>query len=115
MEGRAVQRYVRMSPKKVRQVVDLVRGKGVLDAYACLDFVPKAACVPVKKAIKSAVANVKVIAGTTPLKEESLVVKEARVDAGASLKRYRARAMGRAGMIKKRTSRITIVVGEQEE
>ncbi len=115
MEGRAVQRYVRISPKKVRQVADLIRGKGVQEAYACLDFLPKAACVPLKKAVKSAVANVQTAAGTAPLKEENLFVKEAKVDGGPTLKRYRARAMGRATMIRKRTSHITIVVAQQEE
>lgn len=115
MEGRAVQKYVRISPKKVRQVIDLVRRRGVPEAYAFLDFLPKAASLPVKKAIKSAVANVQTTAGTTSLKEETLFIKEARVDAGPTLRRYRARAMGRATMIRKRTSSIIIVVAEKEE
>ncbi len=114
MEGKAVQKYVRTSPKKVRQIVDLIRGKGVQEAYACLDFLPKAACVPVKKAVRSAVANVRVAAGTTPVKEETLYVKEVKVDGGPTLRRYRARAMGRATVIRKRTSHITVVVAQQE-
>ncbi len=109
MEGKAVAKYVRMSPRKVRLVVDLVRGKTVDEALAILRFVPRRAADPVSKALRSAIANA---VHNFELDEDSLVVAEAFVDAGPTLKRWRPRARGMASPILKRTSHITIVVRE---
>jgi len=103
-----------MSPRKVRQVVDLIRGKGVDESMQTLQFVKRAATEPVEKTLRSAVAN---IFNNTQeggnLETSDLYIKEAFVDEGPTMKRFRARAMGRATMVRKRTSHITIVVGER--
>lgn len=102
-----------MSPRKIRQVVDLIRGKGVDESIQTLHFVGRAATVPVEKTLRSAVANVFNSEEGSKLDSADLYVKEAFVDEGPTMKRFRARAMGRATMIRKRTSHITIVVGER--
>jgi large subunit ribosomal protein L22 len=110
MEARAVAKYIRMSPQKVRLVVDLVRGKKVQEAVNVLLFTRKYAAGIVAKVLKSAVAN----ASQNPnIDENTLYVKEIFVDQGPSLKRWRARAQGRAAGIKKRMSHITVVVDEK--
>ncbi|MFO7568475.1 MAG: 50S ribosomal protein L22 [Smithellaceae bacterium] len=110
MEAKAVAKYIRMSPQKVRLVVDLVRGKKVEEASHILLFTRKYAASAVAKVLKSAVAN----ASQNPnIDENTLYVKEIFVDQGPSLKRWRARAQGRAAGIKKRTSHITVVVDER--
>lgn len=113
MEARAISKYVRMSPYKVRLVVDLIRGKDVEEALNILHFTPKAASVPVEKTVRSAVYNAINLHGDEKLKVEDLYIKEAYVDEGPMLKRYRPRARGRVGRIRKRTSHITIVVAER--
>jgi large subunit ribosomal protein L22 len=110
MEAKAVAKYVRMSPQKVRLVVDLVRGKGVQEAKQILSFTRKYAAEPVSKAIESAVANAK---QNPNIDERLLYVREIFVDQGPSLKRWRARAQGRAFSIKKRMSHITVVLDEK--
>lgn len=112
MEARAVAKWVRMSPRKVRRVIDLIRGKGVDEALNILHFTPKAAAGPVEKVLRSAVANMLNIEGSSKVEPENLVIKEARVDQGFTLKRYRAASMGRATRIRKRTCHITLVVAE---
>lgn len=112
MEARASARYVRMSPRKVRQVVDLIRGRNVEESINALHFLNRAARVPVEKTLRSAVANLFNTKEGADLEPSDLYVKEAYVDEGPTLKRYMARAMGRATMIRRRTSHITIVVGE---
>lgn len=116
MTARAIARYVRMSPRKVRLVVDQIRGTSVNDAYAILQFSPKAAAEPVSKTLRSAVANAQNKAedqgGVLDL--DDLVVKAAYVDEGPTLRRYRAAAMGRAAPIRKRTSHITVVVDTKD-
>jgi len=115
MEARAVAKYVRMSPRKVRRVADLIRGKDVEEALNILHFIPKAASVPIEKTLRSAVSNmINNEEETVKINPEDLFVKEIRVDQGVTLKRWRPRAMGRATMIRKRTSHITIVVAEKE-
>jgi large subunit ribosomal protein L22 len=110
MEAKAVAKYIRMSPQKVRLVVDLVRGKKVQEAKNILLYTRKYAAGIVAKVLKSAVAN----ASQNPnIDENILYVKEIHVDQGPSLKRWRARAQGRAAGIKKRTSHITVVVDER--
>lgn len=113
MEGtRAVAKFVRIAPRKVRRVVDLVRGKYVDEALAILRFLPSRAAKPVSKVIQSAAANAENNDGMNP---ELLKVSAAMVDQGPSLKRIKPRAMGRAYRILKRSSHITVYVQEGPE
>jgi large subunit ribosomal protein L22 len=100
-------RFVRIAPMKARRVVDMVRGLGVDDALALLQFAPQAAATTVYKVLESAVANAE---GTESLDRAALVVSRAMVDEGPTMKRWRPRAQGRASRINKRTSHITLVV-----
>ena len=100
-------RFVRIAPMKARRVVDMVRGQGVDDALALLQFAPQAASETVYKILESAVANAE---GTESLDRNTLVVSKAMVDEGPTMKRWRPRAQGRASRINKRTSHITLVV-----
>jgi len=111
MESKATARFVRMSPRKVRLVVDVIRGKKIEDAMAALDFTKKAAVNPVRKVLKSAIANAENNHKVDGV--EAMKVTKAFVDGGPSLKRWRPRAMGRAAKILKRTSHITIVLSDQ--
>jgi len=111
VEAKASARYVRQSPQKVRLVVDLIRGKPVEEARAILKFTPHRASEPVGKVLESASANA---VNNYDMLEDQLFVKAAFVDEGPSLKRVMPRARGRADMIKKRTSHITIIVGEKD-
>ncbi len=110
-EVRAVIKYVRMSPRKVRLVIDQVRGLAVDDALAILKFTPKAAAKPVAKVIKSAMANAEENFG---LSREDLYVSQIFADVGPTHKRWKAGARGRAKPILKRTSHITVVLEEME-
>ncbi len=116
MEAKAIARYVRMSPRKVRLVVDQIRGKSVNEAYAILQFSKKAASEPVSKTLRSAVANAQYRAqdGGGFVDADDLVVRAAYVDEGPTLRRWRAAAMGRAAPLRKRTSHITVVVDSEE-
>jgi large subunit ribosomal protein L22 len=105
-------RYVRMTPRKVRRVVDLIRGLPAEQAQAVLRFAPQAASEPVGKVLDSAIANAE---NNAQLPVESLVVSEAYVDEGPTLKRFQPRAQGRAYRINKRTSHITVVVESRPE
>ena len=111
MEAKAVARYVRVSPRKARLVVDLIRGKQVDDARAILKFSPRAAAEVVEKVLNSAIANAE---RNLHVKAEDLFVGETFVDEGPTLKRIQPRAMGRAFRINKRTSHITVVVRQRE-
>ncbi|PKQ15871.1 MAG: 50S ribosomal protein L22 [Actinobacteria bacterium HGW-Actinobacteria-7] len=112
MEARAVARYQRVSPRKARLVVDLIRGKSVDEALTILKFSPRAAAEIVEKTLNSAVANA---VHNLHLKADDLVVGATFVDEGPTLKRIQPRAMGRAFRINKRTSHITVVVTSREE
>jgi len=112
MQVKAVAKYVRISPRKVRQVVDLIRGKGVGEAFAILKFTPNLSATAVEKVLKSAVANAE---HNNEMSADRLVVKEVFVDQGPTLKRFKPRAMGRADQIRKRSSHITVVVSEKKE
>lgn len=112
MEAKAVAKYIRISPRKVRQVVDLIRGKKVSDALAILKFAPQKASEAISKVVKSAVANAE---HNNEANADSLFVSQIFVDQGPSLKRTMPRAMGRADMIRKRTSHITVVVSDKKE
>jgi large subunit ribosomal protein L22 len=103
----ATARYVRVSPMKARRVVDLIRGLPVAQAQAVLTFAPQSASEPVLKVLESARANA---VHNAQLRAEDLIVGEAFVDEGPTLKRFRPRAQGRAYRIRKRTSHITVVV-----
>ena len=107
MEARAQARYVRVTPMKARRVVDLIRGLPAADAQAVLAFAPQAASEPVGKVLDSAIANA---ANNHNMDPATLVVSQAYVDEGPTLKRFRPRAQGRAYRIRKRTSHITVVV-----
>jgi large subunit ribosomal protein L22 len=116
MEAKAVARFIRMSPRKVRLVIDQIRGRSVNDAYALLQFSKKAAAEPVEKTLRSAVANAQYRgedAGEL-VDVDELVIREAFVDEGPTLRRWKAAAMGRAAPIRKRMSHITVVVDTRE-
>ncbi len=112
MEARAIAKYIRISPRKVRQVVDLVRGKGVEEALAILKYTPKRASAAVIKVINSAAANAE---HNYDMNKDNLYIAEAYVDQGPTLKRYQPRAYGRADLMRRRTSHITVVVKEKKE
>ena len=116
MEARATARQIRMSPRKVRLVVEQIRGQSVNDAISLLEFSPKAASVPVGKTLLSAVANAQDRAERdgTPLDVDDLVVRLAYVDEGPTYKRWRAAAQGRAMPRRRRTSHITVIVADEE-
>ncbi|KYG89951.1 MULTISPECIES: 50S ribosomal protein L22 [Bacillales] len=111
-QAKAIARTVRIAPRKVRLVVDLIRGKQIGEAVAILRHTPKAASPVVEKVLKSAVANAE---HNYELDVNNLVVSEIFVDEGPTLKRFRPRAQGRASAINKRTSHITVVVSEKKE
>ncbi len=112
MEAKAQARFVRVTPQKARRVVDLIRGKQASEAVAVLKFAPQAASEPVRKVVESAIANARVKAdrASVAFDEQELVVREAFVDEGPTLKRFQPRAMGRATRIRKRTSHLTITL-----
>lgn len=111
MESKAIAKTVRMAPRKVRLVLDLVRGKKVGEALAILEFTPRAASTPVAKVIKSAAANAEHNYG---MNIEDLVISKAFANEGPTLKRFRPRAKGSASAINKRTSHITIVLSDNK-
>jgi len=111
VETKASAKYIRISPRKARLVVDLIRGRDVADAQQILDYSPKAAARVVGKILNSAIANAE---HNNKLDPDELYVCRAYVDEGPTLKRFRPRAMGRATRINKRTSHITLVLDERE-
>jgi large subunit ribosomal protein L22 len=114
MEAKATVRYVRITPSKARRAIELIRGRQVDEARRILRFSPLGAAKTVEKALNSAVANAEQQPGVAP---QNLVVDQAWVDEGPTLKRWRPRAYGRATKVFKRTSHITLVVrslGEDE-
>ncbi|MGD1850446.1 MAG: 50S ribosomal protein L22 [Cyanophyceae cyanobacterium] len=106
-EIKATARYVRMSPRKVRRVLNQIRGRTYAEALVILEFMPYRACEPVRKVLRSAAANAENNEGLDP---RSLVVSTAFADQGPSLKRFRPRAQGRAYQIRKPTCHITVAV-----
>ena len=110
MEAKAIAKKVRIAPRKVRLVVDLVRGKDLGTAIAILRLTPKAASVAVEKVIKSAAANA---VTNHNMDQEKLYVKEIRFDEGPTYKRYLPRAKGSASSLLKRTSHINVVLSER--
>ena len=112
MEARASVKYIRTSPRKMRRVVDLIRGQHVEEARRILRFSPLGATRDVEKLLNSAVANAEQQPGVIA---QNLVVERAWVDSGPTLKRWRPRAYGRASRVRKRTSHITLVVSSLGE
>ena len=110
MEVRAVAKYIRVSPQKVRRIVDMVRGMRVSEALTLLRFVPSPAAREVAKVIRSAAANAE---NNFQMSGPDLHIVKIAADQGPMLKRYRARAHGRVSPILKRTSHITVVVDEK--
>lgn len=110
MEAKAIARHVRIAPRKVRIVVDLIRGKAVGEALAILRTTPKAASSVVEKVLKSAVANAE---HNYEMNADDLVVAKVFVDQGPTMKRFMARARGSASPILKKSSHVTLVVAEK--
>jgi large subunit ribosomal protein L22 len=112
MEARAIKRHTRSSPRKMRLVIDLIRGKSAQQALAILKFADKAAAKTAEETLKSAISNL-----TRPHPEidpESIIVKEAFVDPGATMKRISPAPQGRAYRIRKRSHHLTIVVSTNQ-
>jgi len=107
---RSVLKFLRMAPRKVRAVADIVRGQKVESAIAMLDHTQRAAAVPLAKMLRAAVANA---ATSENIDVDALMVKEIKVDQGPTLKRFMPRAMGRATMIQKKTSHVTCLLEEK--
>jgi len=112
LEAKAIARYIRMSPTKVRRVLDAIRGRSYQDAIIMLEFMPYAACEPIRKVLESAAANAE---HNLNLDKAELVVSRAFADGGPTLKRFKAGDRGRARPIRKRSSHITIAVSVPEE
>ena len=110
MEATAKATYVRISPRKVQIVLDLIRNQPTDKAMAILQYTPKAACEPVLKVLKSAIANAE---NNNGMKAENLYIEECYAGEGPIMKRVRPRAQGRAYRIEKRMSNITIVLNEK--
>ena len=111
-EVKAIARYIRMSPFKVRRVLDQIRGRSYREALIILEFMPYRACDPILKALRSAVANAEHNQGLDPSK---LMVSQAYADQGPSIKRFRPRAQGRAYQIRKPTCHIVVAVAPMAE
>ncbi|MDR2822728.1 MAG: 50S ribosomal protein L22 [Acholeplasmatales bacterium] len=111
MESKAIARTVRIAPRKVRLVIDLIRGKGIKEARAILMFTPRAASPLISKVLNSAVANA---VNNDGQDEANLIVSECYVGEGVTMKRTLPRAKGSANLLRKRTSHITVVVASKE-
>ena len=116
MEAKAQARFVRVTPRKARRVVDVIRGKRVVEAIEVLRYAPQGAAEPVLKTLESAVANARYAADQEGVRfeEEDLFVTEAFADEGPTMKRIQPRAQGRANRILKRSSHITVIVATKE-
>lgn len=111
MEAKAVLKYAKVTPRKARRVVDLIRGKKAGAAMLSLRFMPYRAARHIEKLLKSAMANAENKSANTDA--EALVISSAFVDQGSTMKRVEQRAMGRANIIKKRSCHITLVLTEE--
>ena len=110
MEAKAVAKYIRIAPRKVRVVMNLIRGKSIAEAFAILKFTPKAGADVIEKVLKSAVANAE---NNFDMNVDKLYVSSAYVDQGPTLKRIHPRSRGQAFSIFKRTSHVTVIVSEK--
>jgi large subunit ribosomal protein L22 len=111
MEAKAILRYCRIAPRKVRIVADLIRGRAVEEAMSLLEFTPKRSAQVLRKILHSAIANAE---DTSEVSVDQLYVKRVCVDQGPILKRYRPRAQGRAFRVNKKTSHIVLVVDDEK-
>lgn len=111
MESRAILRYARMSPRKVRRIVNIIRGEKAEKALTILNFMPHRASRVLSKLLKSAMANAEQKEVSAP---EEMIIVRIYVDQGPTMKRIIPRAMGRANQIKKRTSHITLILSDEE-
>jgi large subunit ribosomal protein L22 len=111
-EAKAIAKYVRIAPRKVRIVMDLIRGKDIADAFAILKFTPKRGATLIEKVLKSAVANAE---NNFDMDADKLFVSTCFVDQGPTMKRYHPRSRGQAFSILKHTSHITVVVSEKAD
>lgn len=112
MEAKAVEKYIRISPRKIKYVVDMIKSKPVEDAIDVLSLTPKRAAAVVRKAIQSAVANA---TENHKMKEEDLFISKILVNEGPTLKRFKPRARGRATRIRKRTAHLSVYVSDGKE
>lgn len=110
MESKASACYIRMTPRKVRMVVDMIRGKRVEEALNSLHFTQKKATKPVEKLLHSAVSNFMNLEKAANVDPEDLFVKSIWVDEGPTMRRFRPRAMGRAAIIRKRLCHINVII-----
>jgi len=111
-EVKAIARYIRMSPRKARRVLDQIRGRSYREALIVLEFMPYRACEPILKVLRSAVANAEHNNGYDPA---DLIVSQAYADPGPRLRRFRPRAQGRAYQIHRPTCHITVAVAPEQE
>jgi len=109
LDAKAVEKYIRMSPRKIRYVVDLIKSKSIEDAIDILSFTPRRAATVVKKAIQSAMANA---TENHDMEEDDLFISKILVNEGPTLKRFRPRARGRATRIRKRTAHLTVYISD---
>ena len=112
MEAKAVEKFIRISPRKLRYVADAIRAKRVDDAVDLLTFTTKKAALIIRKAVQSAAANA---TENHKMNEDDLVVEKIFINEGPILKRFRPRARGRATRIRKRTSHLTVIVSDGKE
>ena len=113
MEARAITRFVRISPQKARDVIRLIRGKPALPALANIELVPRKAARLIAETLRSAIANAE-NSEHAHVDPNNLIVREAVVNEGPTMRRFRPRARGAVGRIRKRTSHITVVVSDEE-
>ena len=111
IQVQAIARNVRMSPRKVRLVGDAIKGKSVSEAMSLLRFMPQKATLPIAKAVKSAASNAE---NNLDMEPSTLYVVRVIADEGRPLRRFRAKARGRAGPLRKPSSHITVIVSEKE-
>jgi large subunit ribosomal protein L22 len=111
MESKAILKYARITPPKARRVVDLIRNRSAGDALLFLRFMPYRGARVVEKVLKSAISNAEQKKATNP---EAMKIVKAVVDQGPTMKRMETKAMGRANIIRKRTSHITVVLSEED-
>jgi len=114
LEGKTIQKYIRISPTKVRRVANLVKGKEWRTADAILEFLPHKAARLLRKSINNAYSNLVNKAGELKVKEENIWINDIIIGEGPKMKRIRPMSLGRAGLIRKRTTHITVIVQEKE-
>jgi large subunit ribosomal protein L22 len=115
MIAKAQKKYIRSSPRKMRLLIDLIRGKNAAEAFSILKFSPKHAAVDAEMVLRSAISNLSNLEDGKTVSNQDVFVKIAYVDQGPTIKRIRPAPMGRAYRIRRRSNHLTIVVATQEE